>query len=95
MNVGHRIMHDPTSELASELRPRLAPPTSLKDKTVALMDIGKIRSDEFLDHVEDRLQSRGISVLRTAKPTNAKPAPQAVLDRIVSEADVVAVALAD
>jgi len=95
MSARNRFLHDPTSEVAPERRPRLTPPSSLDQKTVALLDIGKIRSDEFLDSVADRLAARGIETLRVAKPTNAKPAPQHVLDQIVDDADVVVVALAD
>ena len=95
MNQRDTILHDPTAELAPESRPRRAPPSSLDGKTVALLDIGKIRSDEFLDHVHDRLRSRGIDVLRVAKATNAKPAPAAVLQEVVLGADVVVEALAD
>ncbi len=93
--VRQTILHDPTSELAPELRPRLTPPASLDGKTVALLDLGKTRSDEFLDALEIRLRDRGIDVMRTAKPTNAKPAPADVIDRIVAGAHVVVEALAD
>ena len=89
------VLHDPTSELSPTVRTRLAPPTTLEGKTVALLDIGKIRSDEFLDHVQTRLVSRGLDVLRTAKPTNAKAAPVEVIQQIVAGADVVVEALAD
>ena len=89
------ILHDPTSELNPTRRPRLAPPPSLEGKTIALLDLGKIRSDEFLDHVENRLTARGIDVIRTAKATNAKPAPTEVIHQIVDNADVVVEALAD
>ena len=95
MNPRPTVLFDPTSELSPAMRPRLAPPESLDHKTIALLDIGKIRSDEFLDYVEDRLTARGLSVLRAAKPTNAKPAPVAVLDEIVRDASVAVVALAD
>jgi hypothetical protein len=77
------------------MRPRLSPPSSLDGRTVALLDLGKIRSDEFLDYVEVHLKDRGLEVLRTAKPTNAKPAPLEVIQEIVEGADVVAEALAD
>jgi hypothetical protein len=89
------VLHDPTSELASAIRPRLAPPKSLEGKTIALLDLGKIRSDEFMDYVEPRLRARGLDVLRVAKPTNAKPAPTDVIHRIVTDADLVVEALAD
>jgi hypothetical protein len=89
------ILHDPTSELASTMRPRLEPPQSLAEKTIALLDLGKTRSDEFMDHLEPRLRSRGLDVLRVAKPTNAKPAPDEVIGTIITRAHVVVEALAD
>ena len=95
MRANGVVLHDPTSESASERRPRVAPPATLDGKTVALFDIGKIRSDEFLDYVEPRLTDRGIRVLRAAKPTNATPAPQEVIEQVVEGADVVVGALAD
>lgn len=88
-------LHDPTSEVDPVTRPRLAPPDSLEGRTVALFDIGKIRSDEFLDTVAGELAARGIGTLRVAKPTNAKPAPTEVIHAVVEGADVAVVALAD
>ena len=89
------VLHDPTSELMAPMRPRCAPPESLDGKVVALFDIGKTRSDEFLDHVAARLDARGIANFRIGKSTNAKTAPTEILQRIASEADVVIQALAD
>ena len=89
------VLHDPTSELSTAMRPRRAPPQSLDGKVVALFDIGKIRSDEFLDHVAARLDARGIANFRIGKPTNAKTAPVEILQRIALQADVVVQALAD
>ena len=86
---------DPTGEQAPAMRERLAPPASLEGKTVALFDIGKTRSDEFLDSLEPELNSRGINTLRVAKPTNAKVATPEILWKIVDGADVVVEALAD
>lgn len=89
------VLHDPTSERAPEMRPRRAPPASLEGRVVALQGIGKLRSDEFLDHVKTRLDARGIRTIRTDKPTNARRAPTELLQRIATEADVVVQALAD
>ena len=89
------VLHDPTSELAPEMRPRRAPPSSLEGRVVALQGIGKLRSDEFLDHVKTRLEARGIATIRTDKPTNARRASTELLQRIATEADVVVQALAD
>ena len=89
------VLHDPTSELASEMRPRRTPPPSLEGRVVALQGIGKLRSDEFLDHVKTRLEARGIATIRTDKPTNARRASTELLQRIATEADIVVQALAD
>lgn len=88
-------LRDPTAETTPLRRPRLKPPPSLEGRTIALFDIGKTRSDEFLDRVEARLAERGLKVRRYAKPTNAKVAPPEVIQRIADEADVVLIALSD
>ena len=89
------LLHDPTAETAPLVRPRVAPPASLDGKTVGLFDLGKSRSDEFLDHLEARLRAKGAVTRRFAKPTNAKPATPAILADIAGGADVVVEALAD
>jgi len=88
-------MRDPTGEAAPVRRERKRPPRSLDGLTIALLDIGKTRSDEFLDTVDARLTARGLKVKRYAKPTNTKVAPVQVLQSIATEADVVIEALAD
>lgn len=95
MIAGSTRLYDPTSELESAQRPRLAPSVPLGQATVGLFDLGKIRSDEFLDYLEEALSDEGISTARFAKPTNAKPATVEVLDSIAASADVVVEALAD
>jgi hypothetical protein len=90
-----RSLYDPTSEQAPAERARLAPPDTLQAKTIALLDIGKTRSDEFLDYLDALLVARGLTTLRVAKPTNTKVADAALLQRIATEADVVVEALAD
>ena len=89
------VLHDPTSERSPLMRPRVAPPDSLDGKTVALFDLGKIRSDEFLDALEVRFVERGIQVLRAAKPTNATPAPPEIIQEVAHKAHVVVEAVAD
>ena len=88
-------MRDPTAEAASAERERLKPPPSLDGLTIGLLDIGKERSDEFLDSVDKLLTARGLKVRRYAKPTNARPAPVEVVQSIAQECDVVVEALAD
>jgi hypothetical protein len=89
------VLYDPTAELTPTLRPRRVPPASLDGKTVALLDIGKTRSDEFLDHLQRLLDERGIQTARYAKSTNTRTAPVELLQTIAVEADVVVSALAD
>lgn len=88
-------MRDPTAEAASDQRERLTPPPSLDGLTIGLLDIGKTRSDEFLESVGKLLSDRGLKVRHYAKPTNAKPAPIEVVQSIATECDVVVEALAD
>lgn len=88
-------LRDPTAESSALKRPRLKPPASLEALTIGLFDIGKTRSDEFLDQIEKRLGERGFRTKRYAKPTNAKVAPLEVMQKVVSEADAVLIALSD
>jgi hypothetical protein len=88
-------LRDPTAETSPVKRPRRAPPPSLEGKTIALFDIGKTRSDEFLDQVERRLNERGLKTRRFGKPTNAKVATPETIRRVAQEADVVLIGLSD
>jgi hypothetical protein len=84
---------DPTAERDPEGRPLAA--RSGSPRTVALLDIRKPRGDVFLDELESGLRSRGIEVLRTAKPTFTKPAPADLRREIAARCDAVIEALAD
>ena len=88
-------LRDPTAETSAIKRPRVKPPASLEGLTIGLFDIGKTRSNEFLDQIEKRLGERGLKTRRYAKPTNAKVAPLEVVQQVVSEADAVLIALSD
>ena len=88
-------MRDPTAETSPLKRARLKPPASLDGLTIGLFDIGKTRTDEFLDQIEKRFAERGLKTRRYAKPTNAKVAPAEVIQKVVDEADVVLIALSD
>jgi hypothetical protein len=87
---------DPTSESAPAGRPlataRLQPSSRAR---IALMDIRKPRGDVFLDELERLLTERGHTIVRTAKPTFTKPAPQDVRAEIAQNCDAVIEALAD
>ena len=88
-------LRDPTAETSAIKRPRVKPPASLEGLTIGLFDIGKTRSDEFLDQIEKRLAEKGVKTRRYAKPTNAKVAPTEVMQKVVAEADAVLIALSD
>ena len=88
-------MRDPTAETTGIKRPRKAPPPSLEGKTIGLFDIGKARTDEFLNRLEKRLTERGFKTRRYGKPTNAKVATDENLQKIASEVDVVLIGLSD
>lgn len=88
-------MRDPTAETSAVKRPRRAPPPSLEGKTIALFDIGKTRTPEFLDQVEKRFNERGLKTKRFGKPTNAKVATPEILQKVAAEADVVLIGLSD
>ena len=88
-------LRDPTAETTAVKRPRVKPPASLNGLTIALFDIGKTRTSEFLDEVEKRFAERGLKTRRYAKPTNAKVAPLEVLQKVATEADAVLIALSD
>ena len=88
-------LRDPTAETASAMRARRAPPASLEGVTVALMDIGKMRGDEFIDRLESLFRERGIATRRYKKPTNTRTAPVELLQRIAAECQVVVIALSD
>ena len=88
-------MRDPTAELSPVMRTRLEPPETLDGATIGLLSISKERSDEFLDTVSARLTERGHTVLRFKKPTHTKPAPEAIVQDIVAQCDVVVEGLAD
>lgn len=88
-------LRDPTAETASGMRPRRAPPASLDGATVALMDIGKMRGDEFIDRLEVLFRERGIATRRYRKPTNTRTAPLDLLQKIAAECQVVVIALSD
>ena len=88
-------MRDPTAETSAVKRPRRAPPKSLEGLTIGLFDIGKARTDEFLNQVEKRFHERGFKTRRCGKPTNSKVATTENLQKISSEVDVILIGLSD
>jgi hypothetical protein len=94
MNRG-ALLRDPTAETASELRARRAPLETFSGKTVALMDIGKMRGDEFIDRLEVLCRQRKILTRRYKKPTNTRVAPRDMIKDIADHCQAVIIALSD
>lgn len=69
---------------------------SLQGKTVGLLDISKTGGNLFLDQLEQLLRERFhvANVVRTTKPTFAKPAPPGIIEQLRT-VDAVVEALAD
>jgi hypothetical protein len=69
---------------------------SLHSKTIGLLDISKTGGNLFLDRLERLLRERShvANVVRTAKPTFAKPAPPGIIEQL-RRVDAVVEALAD
>jgi hypothetical protein len=72
---------DPTIEEATVTTPSTARLASLEGRTVGLLDNGKIRVHELLNHMEEMLRSQyGVAqVLRFKKPDASRPAPPEVV----------------
>jgi hypothetical protein len=87
---------DPTDSVAVPRR-RASRLPSLDGKVIVLLDISKPKGNFFLDRVEEllRAETRPQSILRVAKPTFAKPAPDALRTELLESADAVIEALAD
>ena len=71
---------------------------SLSGKTIGLLDISKPGGNIFLDHLARLLtELHGVAaVIRETKPTFTRPAPDAVIERLLNaRCDAVIEALAD
>jgi hypothetical protein len=89
-------MVNPMNEIAPHsavAAPRLA---KLEGKTIGLLDISKPGGNIFLDRLEQKLRAeqRVADVIRVMKPTFAKPAPAATIEKI-RHVDAVIEGLAD
>ena len=87
---------DPTDERVP-IRRAISPRPKRIEGGVALLDISKPRGDVLLDRLEALLEQRlpGVTVNRYAKPTFAKPAPDALRQEIKAANRFVIEALAD
>ena len=89
---------NPLNETLSAKRERAPRLDTLSGKTIGLLDISKPGGNIFLDALERLLIERiGVrEVVRAMKPTFTKPAPDEVIDKLVSSrAAAVIEALAD
>jgi alpha-galactosidase/6-phospho-beta-glucosidase family protein len=75
--------------------PHAERPPDLTGRTVALLDITKNRSAEFLDRIDRLLQERGASTFRIAKAAFSRPAAPEVIEEIAIRGDLVVEGLAD
>lgn len=89
------ILLDPTAETSSVIMPRLPRPDALGGKTIGLLDIAKMRGDEFLDRLDELLTARGHTVRRYRKKHFTHLAPIELRQQIRSECDLVVEGLAD
>lgn len=89
------LLRDPTAETSSVLRERAKPLETSAGKVIALMDIGKMRGDEFIDRLEQLFTERGIATRRFKKPTNTRVAPREMITDIATSCRAVVIALSD
>jgi hypothetical protein len=85
----------PFDERVRQPEPLAPRPATIAGRTVALLDITKNRSAEFLDRIESELKQAGAVTFRSAKEIFSKPAAPALIDAIAVRADLVVEALAD
>jgi len=90
-----RFLLDPTAEQLPPSRERAPRLSSLKDRTIALLDISKARGDIFLDRIEEKFSQQGLAVNRYQKPTFARIAPIELNQEISADCHAVVEALAD
>ena len=88
-------LRDPTSEAVTAIRPTRGIPGNLTGKTIALLDISKERSSEFLDRLALKLGEAGYAVKRYRKGSHSKTAAPEIIEAIVQEGDLVIESLAD
>ena len=67
----------------------------LEGKRVALLDITKRRSDEFLDRIEELLRAQGAHPFRLVKEIFSKPATVEIIKQIANRGDLAVEGLAD
>lgn len=86
---------DPTGEHEVAARAQSPRPASLDAIAVGVLDIGKPRGDVFMKRVAERLEARGISVKRYAKPGPSRVAVLETRQRMRAETQAAVIGLAD
>ena len=85
----------PFDERRREQVPPAPRPPGLEGARVALLDITKRRSDEFLDRLEELLRAQGAKPFRVVKEIFSKPAEPELIRRIADRGDLAVEGLAD
>jgi hypothetical protein len=85
----------PVDERVREPEPLAERVPSIEGRTVALLDISKNRSAEFLDRLERHLQTHGARTIRFRKPTFSRPASAELIEEIALHGDLAVEGLAD
>ena len=85
----------PIDERVAGAQPLATRPRDVTGHRVVLLDIGKARSAEFLDRVDERLRERGAEPVRLAKPLFSRPAAAETIERAAIHGDLAVEALAD
>ena len=85
----------PFDERVAERTPFADRPDDLAGRTVALLDITKNRSREFLDRLEHLLTARGAQTFRISKERFSRPAAPEIIEEIALRGDLAVEALAD
>jgi len=84
----------PIDERVRDPEPLAARTKGIEGKTVALLDISKNRSAEFLDRLDHHLRSVGATTRRFRKPAFSRPASGDLIEA-VARCDLAVEALAD
>jgi hypothetical protein len=85
----------PIDERVKEAEPLATRTAGIAGKSVALLDISKNRSAEFLDRLELHLREHGARTTRFHKPTFSRPAPAELIEQIALHSDLAVEGLAD
>ena len=91
------VVLDPTEFPIARHGERAARPTSLAGKRIGFLDNSKQNSDKILQHLEQLLRERYDigPALHRRKPTASRVVPDAILQEMARECDLVIAAVGD